>query len=267
MKKRIVSSDRLSAADMERLLDGLERLCGVLKERCCQAQKEYDGAERNYLEKRDAHTAGIQLLKRFEELEQAEQELARCAAEETGIRTAEEKARKISRAHEIRSVYERYLDAARTLENTGKNLAEQETALPVLTETCRAAQEEAAAAKEELALEIRKFTQVSERVQKSLEIFGRIRQAEKEVSHTREACRRAEREAEDAQKKMQALEENERQWRSQAESLAQAEIRQERWQAECAKAEELRKDIEAAKSSAREVQAGKTGFCRGKQRL
>ena len=255
LKKRIVSSDRLSAADMERLLDGLERLCGVLKERCGQTQKEYDGAERNYLEKRDAHTAGLQLLKRFEELEEAEQELARCAEEEAGIRTAEEKARKISRAYEIRSVYERYLDAARTLENTGKNLAEQEAALPVLTETCRAAQGEAESAKEELALEIQKFTQVSERVQKSLDIFSRLRQAEKEVSLAQEACRRVEREADDAQKKMQALEENERQWRSQAESLAQAEIRQERWQAECAKAEALGKDIEAAKTSAKEVQA------------
>ncbi len=265
LKKRIVSSDRLSAADMERLLDGLERLCEVLKERCGQAQKEYDGAERNYLEKRDAHTAGLQLLKRFEELEQAEQELARCAAEEAGIRTAEEKARKISRAYEIRSVYERYLDAARTLENTGKNLAEQEAALPALTETCRAAQGEAESAKEELALEIRKFTQVSERVQKSLDIFSRLRQAEKEVSLAQEACRRVEREADDAQKKMQALEENERQWRSQAESLAQAEIRQERWQAECAKAEALGKDIEAAKTSAKEVQAQRNTADRARQ--
>ena len=64
---------------------------------------------------------------------------------------------------------------------------------------------------------------------------------------------------------MQALEENERQWRSQAESLAQAEIRQERWQAECAKAEELRKDIEAAKSSAREVQAQRNAADRARQ--
>ena len=62
LRKRIVSSDRLSVVDMERLLEDLERLCGILKDRCGQAQKEYDAADRKHLEKRDAYTAGVQLL-------------------------------------------------------------------------------------------------------------------------------------------------------------------------------------------------------------
>ena len=41
LKKRIVSSDRLSVVDMERLLEDLERLCGIFKQRRDQARKEY----------------------------------------------------------------------------------------------------------------------------------------------------------------------------------------------------------------------------------
>ena len=255
LKKRIASSDRLSVVGMERLLEGLERLCGILKERCGQAQKEYDAADRNHLEKRDAYTAGVQLLKRFDELEQAELELAACDSEEDEIRETEEKVQRISRAYEIQAVFQRYMDAVRTAENTRKNLSEQEAAIPVLTEAGKEAQREAEAAEEGLGREIRKFTQVSERVQKSMEVFSRIRQVREETAFAQAECRRAEQEAEEAQKKVQSLEESERQWRSQAEDLSESEITRERWQSECAKADEIGQEIAAAKASAKEVQA------------
>lgn len=255
LKKRIASSDRLSVVGMERLLEGLERLCGILKERCGQAQKEYDAADRNHLEKRDAYTAGVQLLKRFDELEQAEQELAACASKEDEVRETEEKVQRISGAYEIQAVFQRYMDAVRTAENTRKNLSEQEAAIPVLTEAGKEAQREAEAAEEGLGREIRKFTQVSERVQKSMEIFSRIRQVKEETAFAQAECRRTEQEAEKAQRKVQSLEESERQWRSQAEDLSESEITRERWQSECAKADEIGQDIAAAKASAKEVQA------------
>lgn len=265
LKKRIASSDRLSVVDMERLLEGLERLCGILKERCGQAQKEYDAADRNHLEKRDAYTAGVQLLKRFDELEQAEQELAACASKEDEVRETEEKVQRISRAYEIQAVFQRYMDAVRTAESTRKNLSEQEAALPALTDAGKEAQREAEAAEEGLGREIRKFTQVSERVQKSMEVFSRIRQVREETAFAQAECRRAEQEAEEAKKKVQSLEESERQWRSQAEDLSESEITRERWQSECAKADEIGQEIEAAKASAKEVQAQRNAADQAKQ--
>lgn len=265
LKKRIVSSDRLSVVDMERLLEDLERLCGILKDRCGQAQKEYDAADRKHLEKRDAYTAGIQLLKRFDELEQAELELAACASEEDEIRETEEKVQRISRAYEIQAVFQRYMDAVRTAESTRKNLSEQEAALPAFTEAGKEAQREAEAAEEGLGREIRKFTQVSERVQKSMEVFSRIRQVREETAFAQAECRRTEQEAEKAQRKVQSLEESERQWRSQAEDLSESEITRERWQSECAKADEIGQDIAAAKASAKEVQGQRKAADQAKQ--
>ena len=265
LKKRIASSDRLSVVDMERLLEDVEHLCGILKECCDQAQKEYDAADRNHLEKRDAYTAGAQLLRRFDELEQAEQELAVCASEEDEIREKEEKVQRISGAYEIQAVFQRYMDAVRTAESMRKNLAEQETALPALIEAGEEAQREAEAAEEGLSREIQNFTQVSERVQKSMVVFSRIRRVREETAFAQAECRRTEQEAEEAQKKVQALEESERQWRSQSEDLSESEITRERWQAECAKADEIGKDIAAAKVSAKEVQAQRNAADQAKQ--
>ena len=265
LKKRIASSDRLSVVDMERLLGDLEHLCGILKERCDQAQKEYNAADRNHLEKRDNYTAGIQLLKRFDELEQAEQELAGCASEEDEIRETEERIQRISGAYEVQAVFQRYTDAMQTAENIKKSLAEQETTLPALIEAGEEAQREAEAAEEGLSREIQNFTQVSERVQKSMVVFSRIRRVREETAFAQVECRRTEQEAQNAQKKMQELEESERQWRSQAEGLGEAEILWERWQSECAKADEIGKDIAAAKASAKEVQAQRNAADQAKQ--
>ena len=265
LKKRIASSDRLSVVDMERLLGDLEHLCGILKERCDQAQKEYNAADRNHLEKRDNYTAGIQLLKRFDELEQAEQELAGCASEEDEIRETEERIQRISGAYEVQAVFQRYTDAMQTAENIKKSLAEQETTLPALIEAGEEAQREAEAAEEGLSREIQNFTQVSERVQKSMVVFSRIRRVREETAFAQVECRRTEQEAQNAQKKMQELEESERQWRSQAEGLGEAEILWERWQSECAKADEIGKDIAAAKVSAKEVQAQRNAADQAKQ--
>ena len=118
LKKRIVSSDRLSVVDLEEMLTILEDLCTTLKERCSTAGKEYREANRLYLEKRDACTAGLQLLRRFQELEQAEQELEECKAQEKEIRETADQIRKISDAYEIQAVYERYMDAEKDCESS-----------------------------------------------------------------------------------------------------------------------------------------------------
>ena len=181
---------------------------GILKERCDQAQKEYDAADRNHLEKRDAYTAGVQLLKRFDELNRQNRSWQPAPLRRIRSERPKKRFSGSEGAYEIQAVFQRYMDAVRTAESTRKNLSEQETAIPALIETGKEAEREAEAGqKNGLRLEIRNFTQVSERVQKSLEIFSKIRQAKEQASLAQEECRRTEQEAKDAQKKMQALEE------------------------------------------------------------
>lgn len=216
LKKRIVGSERLSVVDLENLVSHLEQLCSVLKERCSSAGKEYREANRLYLEKRDACTAGIQLLKRFQDLEQAEQELAECRAREQEMKETAALIRRINDAYEIRAVYDRYMDAKQTVEKTQYSLKKQQEALPGLDRSCEETKKQTETANELLHKEIQNYTKVSERVTRALEVLRRIREAEEKTASAAAAARQAEKDAAEIRQKISRLEENEQKWRSQA---------------------------------------------------
>lgn len=243
LKKQILSSDRLSVVDMERLLQILGALCGTLEEHCDRAGGEYAAADQAYLEKRDAKNEGMQIFKQFEELEQAERELAECVAVSEEMQEEGQLAQRIRGAYEIQAVYQRYTDAVQSAEKIKKKLTEQEDALPSLIKAQAEAAGRSGEAKERLNREIGAFTKVSERVQQSLDILKKIRQAEENADAARDACQKADQAAEDAQKKARELEESERQWRGQSEQLSGAELQWERWQTEWTKTDELEADL------------------------
>lgn len=254
LKKRIVGSDRLSVVDLEEMLAILEELCGTLKERCSAAGKEYREANRLYLEKRDACTAGLQLLRRFQELEQAEQELEECRAQEKEIREDADQIRKISDAYEIQAVYERYMDAERTAKAAERSLTEQEEALPALDRICEEAKKQTETANALLHKEIQNYTKVSERVERALDVLHRIREAERKTDSAAAAVRQADKDASETRKKLSRLEEDEQKWRSQAEALDQAGLLLERWQREMDKAAELVSDLTSVRTLGRDLE-------------
>ncbi len=254
LKKRIVGSERLSVVDLENLVRHLEQLCSVLKERCSSAGKEYREANRLYLEKRDACTAGIQLLKRFQDLEQAEQELAECRAREQEMKETVALIRRINDAYEIRAVYDRYMDAKQTVEKTQYSLKKQQEALPGLDRSCEEAKKQTETANELLHKEIQNYTKVSERVTRALEVLRRIREAEEKTASAAAAARQAEKDAAEIRQKISRLEENEQKWRSQAEELGQAGLLLERWKREADKVTELISDLAAVRNLGSELE-------------
>ena len=265
LKRRIVKSDRLSVVDMEEIMEYLADLCKELKERCSAAAKEYREANRIYLENRDACTGGLQLLKRFQELDQAEQELEECAVREKEIRETAEQIRKLNGAYEIHAVYERYMDSARTAEGIKRSLAEQEKALPGLEKAYTEAKGQADAANELLHKEIQDYTKVAEAVERALTVFREIRKAEEKTLSAADSVRRAEKTAAEAQQKLVILDENEKKWRGQAEILAQADVLLERWQAENEKAAEITEEIVSARTLAEDARIQKETADKAKQ--
>lgn len=253
LKKRIVSSDRLSVVDLEEMLTILEDLCTTLKERCSTAGKEYREANRLYLEKRDACTAGLQLLRRFQELEQAERELEECRAQEKEIRDAADQIRTISAAYEIQAVYERYMDAERTVKKAERSLAEQEEALPGFSKIYEETKKQAEAANMLLHKEIENYTKVTEKAERALAVFREIRKAEEETASASSAVHRAEKIASEARQNVSQLEENEQKWRSQAEILGQAGLLLERWQGEMDRAAETETDLSSLRTLTRDT--------------
>lgn len=265
LKKRIVSSDRLSVVDLEEMLTILEDLCTTLKERCSTAGKEYREANRLYLEKRDACTAGLQLLRRFQELEQAEQELEECKAQEKEIRETADQIRKISDAYEIQAVYERYMDAEKTVKAAERSLAEQEEALPGLSKMYEETKKQTEETNALLHKEIENYTKVSEKAERAMNVFQEIRKAEQAISSASSAARQAENIASEARQNVSRLEENEQKWRSQAETLGQAGLLLERWQGEMNRMAEMEADLFSIRTLALEMNKQKQAADKARQ--
>lgn len=265
LKKRIVSSDRLSVVDLEEMLAILEDLCSTLKERCSAAGKEYREANRLYLEKRDACTAGLQLLRRFQELEQAEQELEECKAQEKEIRETADQIRKISDAYEIQAVYERYMDAEKTVKAAERSLAEQEEALPGLSKMYEETKKQTEETNALLHKEIENYTKVSEKAERAMNVFQEIRKAEQAISSASSAARQAENIASEARQNVSRLEENEQKWRSQAETLGQAGLLLERWQGEMNRMAEMEADLFSIRTLALEMNKQKQAADKARQ--
>lgn len=265
LKKRIVSSDRLSVVDLEEMLAILEDLCSTLKERCSAAGKEYREANRLYLEKRDACTAGLQLLRRFQELEQAEQELEECKAQEKEIRETADQIRKISDAYEIQAVYERYMDAEKTVKAAERSLAEQEEALPGLSKMYEETKKQTEETNALLHKEIENYTKVSEKTERAMNVFQEIRKAEQAISSASSAARQAENIASEARQNVSRLEENEQKWRSQAETLGQAGLLLERWQGEMNRMAEMEADLFSIRTLALEMNKQKQAADKARQ--
>lgn len=265
LKKRIVSSDRLSVVDLEEMLTILEDLCTTLKERCSTAGKEYREANRLYLEKRDACTAGLQLLRRFQELEQAEQELEECKAQEKEIRETADQIRMISDAYEIQAVYERYMDAEKTVKAAELSLAEQEEALPGLSKMYEETKKQTEETNALLHKEIENYTKVSEKAERAMNVFQEIRKAEQAISSASSAARQAENIASEARQNVSRLEENEQKWRSQAETLGQAGLLLERWQGEMNRMAEMEADLFSIRTLALEMNKQKQATDKARQ--
>lgn len=265
LKKRIVSSDRLSVVDLEEMLAILEDLCTTLKERCSTAGKEYREANRLYLEKRDACTAGLQLLRRFQELEQAEQELEECKAQEKEIRETADQIRMINDAYEIQAVYERYMDAEKTVKAAELSLAEQEEALPGLSKMYEETKKQTEETNALLHKEIENYTKVSEKAERAMNVFQEIRKAEQAISSASSAARQAENIASEARQNVSRLEENEQKWRSQAETLGQAGLLLERWQGEMNRMAEMEADLFSIRTLALEMNKQKQAADKARQ--
>lgn len=257
LKDRILRSERLSVTDMEDFLGEMETFCKALEERSMCAGQAYEQAHRLFLEKRDAYTGGEQLLGRYRELEHAQQELEECRAQEGEIRELGIWIQRIRAAYEIRPVWNRYMDAVNTEQDTRRRLALEQERLPALEMSAREAAAASARAEERWTQENQEFTKVSERVKRALEILEKIGNAKAVYDRRKASCETAEQAAARARRDVKTIEENERVWREQEEDLREAEVLFERWQSEYRTAEELERELAGVVSLQKEAERQK----------
>ena len=225
LKDRILKSERLSLADMEALLQELQRTCEQLKEKVKHSEERRNQLNQDYLERRDASAKAEQLQERFKELDSAERELAECEKEKNLVGKWQLLTGQIEAAWDVQAVWQRYQDVKQQLEATEKALKSHEQALPEAEENygqSKKALQQAKAAREQALTE---YSKVLERVEKDLKSFAKIaaaKQAAAEAGKMAEAASRQEKEAADS---LNLLEEQEKQWQQQAEKLSDTDSR------------------------------------------
>ncbi len=262
-KDRFAGGDRSAAPD---LLEMLGELCAYLEENTQKTEQTYREADRLRDARKTEYTNAENLLGLFEQLDQAQAELAACEEQKESAKAAQELSARLKAAYEMAAVYQRFADAKQETENIQKELARQQEELPRLVNAAAEAETASAAAKEEQEKELEQFSKTDERVKKAEALFAKIEEAKKEAAQKMDAQQQAEKQGKALQKKLEELREQETAGKEQLQKLEGAQHRLELWQIkeretrdladECRefakqgeKLEEHRKNAQASKDS------------------
>ena len=257
VKDRIVNAERLNVADLEALLAGLKTLCDTLEVELNASTEAFGKAAAVRDQARDAYQKGENLLAAFQQLENAETELASCKAEEPDIQAAGVLVREIDAAYEIQAVYQRLSDAKKAAEETEEKLNTQKALLPSLLETAEKAVQAERTAKTAQDTQLEAFTNVSQRVHAALETLEKILQTSREIQKTQRALQTARAEEAQAKNALTDFESTELEWRKQADALAEAGVLLAQWEATCQQAENAQTDMNALHRMGRDVDSQK----------
>lgn len=245
LRGNIMNAEKLSVTDLEGLVTELAALLTELKGRQRVLARLRDGRKEAYGKRRDAVTEAEQLLTRFEELEKADALLAECAGEEAEIGVCRKRILQINGAYEIKAVFDRLTDARKEAAETQRMLEQLRAALPEQEEKQAAAHRAAEEARKGLDQELARHSRVSERVANALEIFKRIRSAEKTLRERECRKQAADRRAREAGEALKNLEQQEKLWRQQAQALAEVPVRLTQWEGKLQQARDMAGELDA----------------------
>ena len=254
LKHRMMAARELSVSDLEALQAELELVCQRQRERKERTEKEYQEAEKVYLQQRDACQEGRQLLDRFRDLEQAKKALGECREEETAIQEVGCLLQGREAAGEVREAWQWYQAVADQRRAAEQKLEEQEKSLPTLLEKAKKTGQEEEAAQRKQGQAVEEFARISERVEKSLRLLEGIREAKRTMAEKAKEFREARQTAERAREQLFQLEVKEREWKGLTEKLADTGIRLERWNHQKKEADQLEAEWRALKEGERELE-------------
>ncbi|MCD8337786.1 MAG: SMC family ATPase [Lachnospiraceae bacterium] len=243
LKKQIAKGEMTV---LEPFLEALEELCRYLEKELEMAKAEYGEAQSRQNGKRDAYTGAQNLAKLYEQLEMAQKDLAECEAQEKEIAKARTLAEQLRAAYEIRSEYQRYSDAVRTVTLSKENLEKLQEALPAQEAHLREMEQQQELQKQKLEQQQAETARIEERVKRALEVFRKIAEADAEIKEREKALKAAQKKASENQEDLEKLEMQERTWREEERELGDAPkqlVRCAGHESDFARIAEKRKDV------------------------
>lgn len=228
-------------AVMEDFTTSLGELCAKLEEETQSADRVCREAELAKDRARDARTKGEQLAVSFEQLDWAKQELAILAGQKKQMENAEDLARRLRAAYEVRAEYQRYADAEESAQKMQQALAGQRALLPGLLDAVRDTAGKEASLAGQYQKELERFSRTRERAGKALELFGKIEAAQAEAARKERELLLARGRYADVLAKLAEQKTQEETYAAQMQALADAEKKLALWEAKKREADECQK--------------------------
>ena len=227
-KERILREKSVNIQDMELFLTELEGITKVFEEEKNALSGKVDTASRDRDEKRDRLKEAKHILEAYSQLEEAEAALKECEAAGETMKKNEKLIGKIRAAYEVKTAFDRFSDAEKTVTETREKVTAEDAKLPQYRKDAEATTAAEEAARKELDQENERFAKVSERVEKALEVLRKIGKAEEDVKNREALAKEAEKKDEAAKTAVEDYAKQEQAWRTEADSLSEIPARQER---------------------------------------
>ncbi len=228
LRRAILTGNSLDITKAEDLLEKLKGLNIRLSAREEESGALCDAAQAARDEKRDAVQKAGLLDQAFANLDEAQKELAECAAEEEQMKDNVRLAGAILSAYDTARDYERYTDALDRAEDTQKKLEDENGRLPALKQASDRAQADEEKAEEERKAAVEAYTRTEERVAVAEKTFRQLDEAMAGLSAAEEVLEQARTASLDAGKALEDFEAETDKWNRQAEEYADSGLRLEK---------------------------------------
>lgn len=253
-KGTVITAKELQPEQVDALAEVLSGVCARLQLQQGELAKQQTAAQKDRDECMKRIEAAQPLMKRFEELESAEKTLQECAAQADEIEKKRGLIGKIRDAWAIEPKYQRMKDARDALTNAQTELAAKQQELPQLKQTAA----NAAALHQQMEktkdAATTQCAEVETKVEKALETFVALEEAEKALRQAEEADAKAKADAESAKKALDDFKKQEDAWRKQEAELQGAEAAYEVCKQQNQQYRNLKKSLEDLHGNQKDVQ-------------
>lgn len=253
-KGTVITAKELQPEQVDALVDVLSGVCARLQLQQGELAKQQTAAQNDRDDCMKQVEAAKPLMQRFEELEDAEKTLQKCAVQADEIEKKRVLIGKIRDAWAIEPKYQRMKDGQKALTDAQRELAAKQQELPQLKQTAA----DAAAFHQQMEktkdAATTQCAEVETKVEKALKTFDALDEAEKTLRQAEDADTKAKANAESAKKALDDFKKQEDAWRKQEAELQGAEAAYEVCKQQNQQYRDLKKSLEDLHGNQKDVQ-------------
>ena len=241
-------------ANVDAFMEELQRLCVYLEEQEKAADENCQQMQQLRDRKKEALTQGKNLLKWFEQLETAKQELQECREKQEEMQQKEQLLVRLEAAEKVQVAYQSFAETNQQRKHLQEELQEQEKQFPLLSEKEKAAAEQKKEIWEKCETERERFHVFSQKIRHFLELLEKNRNAQADVKRCGKAAEEAAALVEKQRDMLLDLEKQEKEWRQEQDELREAGVQLARWEEKKARADLTLENAKNLVQSEKELQ-------------